>query len=75
MSFSAIDDKILTEAGVIDPVTVYNKIANIGGFGVTVGFRPTLDLSGLAPDQKSLVDKVIAEAMPKTHSKTTKEND
>lgn len=75
MSFIAVDDKILREAGVTDPVSVYNKIANIGGFGVTANFRPTLDLSGLSPELKGEVDKVIAEATPKAQTKHNKEND
>lgn len=75
MSFTAVDDKILKEAGVQDPITVYNKIANIGGFGVSGDFRPILDLSGMPAELKAQADKVIAEAMPKAQPKFQKENE
>ena len=71
----SVDDKILKDAGVQDPIGVYNKIANIGGFGVATNYRPALDLSGLSPEAKAQVDKVIAEALPKASTKTNKEND
>jgi hypothetical protein len=72
----AVDEKILKDLGVSDTLGVYVKICNIGGYGVSGNYKPTLDLSGLDAEKKAAVEKVIAEALPaKTASYTKKSED
>jgi hypothetical protein len=63
-NISAVNEEILKDLGVVDTLSVYEKICNIGGYGVSGNYRPTLDLSGLDAEKKSAVDKVIAEGIP-----------
>ena len=77
-NLTAVDEKILKDLGVADTLGVYVKICNIGGYGVSGNYRPTLDLNGLDAERKAAVDKVIAEALPSkstsTYTKKSEDN-
>lgn len=70
----AVNVEILASLGATDPVGVYERIANIGGYGVVPGYRPTFDLTGLDGAARDAVDRVIADALPAA-TKTTKKDE
>jgi hypothetical protein len=75
-NIAAVDEKILKDLGVVDTLGVYVKICNIGGYGVSGNYKPTLDLTGLDAEKKAAVDKVIADALPsKSVSNYTKKSE
>ena len=74
-NLQAVNEEILRDLGVVNTLEVYEKICNIGGFGVSGNYRPTLDLNGLDAERKAAVDKVIAEALPSKSSTYTKKSE
>ena len=77
-NLTAVNEEILRDLGVVDTLGVYEKICNIGGYGVSGNYRPTLDLNGLDAERKAAVDKLIAEALPSkstsTYTKKSEDN-
>jgi hypothetical protein len=74
-NLTAVNEEILRDLGVIDTLGVYEKICNIGGYGVSGNYRPTLDLNGLDAEKKAAVDKVIADGLPSKSSTYTKKSE
>lgn len=77
-NLTAVNEEILKDLGVVDTLSVYVKICNIGGYGVSGNYRPTLDLVGLDAEKKAAVEKVIADALPSkstsTYTKKSEDN-
>ncbi len=77
-NLAAVNEEILRDLGVVDTLSVYNQICNIGGYGVSGNYRPTLDLTGLDAEKKAAVAKLIADAVPSkstsTYTKKSEDN-
>lgn len=77
-NLAAVNEEILKDLGVVDTLSVYVKICNIGGYGVSGNYRPTLDLTGLDAEKTAAVAKLIADAVPSkstsTYTKKSEDN-
>lgn len=74
-NLQAVNVEVLASLGAVDPVGVYERIANLGGYGVVSGYRPTFDLTGLDPATRDAVDRVIADAIPAATKNTKKDEE